>query len=81
MNTLSRTITASYFSDASAYDALRQHWSALVNSPGKHDLTPAHYLLYLCLLGKDWRVGFTPITNQKHLDNGAPLGLGTLPRA
>ena len=35
-----------------------------------YDLHPAHYLLYLALLGKDWRRAFTPITNTTRLANG-----------
>ena len=71
MNTLSRHLTASIVADAAAYAALRRQWSAVVNSQQRATLTPAHYLLYLALLGRDWRAAFTPITNRRRLDNGA----------
>lgn len=74
MNTLSRAETAQFFPDSAAYLALRQHWSRLMNSDRRHDLTAAHHLLYLALLGKDWRRGFTPITNPRKLANGAFCG-------
>ncbi len=63
MNTLSRAMTARFFPTVNDYDALRRHWSALVNSPRKHELKAEHHLLYLVLCGKDWRAAFTPITN------------------
>ncbi len=45
-----------------------------MGSPRKHDLTAAHHLLYLALMGKDWRKGFTPPTNRVKLANGALWG-------
>jgi hypothetical protein len=42
-----------------------------MNSDRKHTLTAAHHLLYLALLGKDWRKAFTPPTNARKLANGA----------
>jgi hypothetical protein len=74
MNTLSRAMTAQFFPDSAAYLALRRHWSPLVNSDRRHELTSAHHVLYLALLGKDWRRGFTPITNPRKLENGAYYG-------
>ena len=74
MNTLSRAETARFFADPASYDALRQHWSTLVNSNRKHELTASHHVLYLALLGKDWRKAFTPITNPRKLANGAFVG-------
>jgi hypothetical protein len=71
MNTLSRAITAQFFPEPTAYNVLRAHWSAVVNSELKHELRAVHYLLYLTLLGKDWRKAFTPITNVNKLENGA----------
>lgn len=71
MNTLSQAITAQILTDPTAYYNLRRHWSALVRSPRKHELTAAHHLLYLALLGKDWRKGFTCVTNPRKLENGA----------
>lgn len=74
MNTLSRAITARFFPNPDSYNALRKHWSSLINSKRKHELTAAHHLLYLALLGKDWRKAFTPPTNRRKLANGAFLG-------
>jgi hypothetical protein len=71
MNTLSRAITARFFPNPDSYNAFRKHWSALTNSERKHELSAAHHLLYLALTGKDWRKAFTPLTNQRKLDNGA----------
>jgi len=74
MNTLSRAITARFFPNSDSYNALRKHWSDLINSERKHELAAAHHLLYLALTGKDWRKAFTPLTNQHKLDNGAFWG-------
>src|SRR5512138_870655 len=71
MNTLSRAITARFFPNPDSYNAFRKHWSALINSERRHELSAAHHLLYLTLIGKDWRKAFTPLTNQRKLDNGA----------
>jgi hypothetical protein len=70
MNTLSRAITAQIL-DADSYRALQKHWSALMNSDRKYELSAAHHILYLALMGKDWRRGFTPPTNRRKLENGA----------
>ncbi|MBN1887818.1 MAG: hypothetical protein JW850_07495 [Thermoflexales bacterium] len=74
MNTLSRAITAQLFDNTETYTALRKHWSARLSSDRKHELAAAHYLLYLALVGKDWRKGFTPPTNRRKLENGALVG-------
>lgn len=73
MNTLPRAVTARFFTFVE-YLQLRQHWSRLMNSERKHELSAAHHLLYLALLGKDWRKGFTPATNPRKLANGAFQG-------
>lgn len=74
MNTLPRALTALVIFDSEHYEKLRLHWSGLMRSSRKHELTAAHHLLYLALLGKDWRQAFTPITNRRKLDNGAFYG-------
>jgi hypothetical protein len=74
MNTLPRASTAQFLADLNTYQRLRRHWSDLMRSPRKHELTAAHHLLYLSLLGKDWRKGFTCVTNRRKLDNGAFYG-------
>lgn len=71
MNTLSRAFSAQILDDPQTYHALRQRWCELINSDRKHELSAAHHLLYLALLGKDWRKGFTPLTNPRKLANGA----------
>lgn len=57
--------------DPNTYTVLRQHWSALLNSERKHRLKAVRHLLYLMLIGKDWRKAFTPATNKRKLENGA----------
>lgn len=74
MNTLSREKTARWFATAEDYQRLRTRWRRLMNSPRKHQLGPHHHLLYLALLGKDWRKAFTPRTNPNKLANGAFAG-------
>ncbi|HLY26861.1 MAG TPA: hypothetical protein VKQ72_11010 [Aggregatilineales bacterium] len=74
MNTLPRAITAQVLTDPATYNNLRLHWRKLMSSPRKHDLGAAHHLLYAILLGRDWRKGFTCITNRRKLDNGAFQG-------
>ena len=71
MNTLSRTITSHFFTDSQSYTVLRRHWSTLINSDRRHELTAAHHLLYLAACGKDWRKAFTLARNQRKLENGA----------
>ncbi len=74
MNTLSRAMTAQILTHIDTYPLLRKHWSGLMNSERKHELSAAHHLLYLTLLGKDWRKSFTPPTNRRKLKNGAFQG-------
>jgi hypothetical protein len=71
MNTLPRAITAQIFTSTESYAALRRHWSALMRSDLRRELSAAHHLVYLALLGKDWRRSFTPVANRRKLDNGA----------
>jgi hypothetical protein len=74
MNTLSRAITARFFAHHTDYNSLREHWSSLMRSERRNNLTSAHHLLYLVLLGKDWRKAFAPVTNPCKLANGAFYG-------
>jgi hypothetical protein len=74
MNTLPRAVTAQFFPDPESYTALRRQWRLLLTADRRHELTAAHHLLYLALLGKDRRRGFTPITNARKLENGAFTG-------
>ena len=74
MHTLPRAITAEWFPTPAAYHSFQAHWRMLLTSVRKHELAAEHHLLYLALTGKDWRKGFTPITNQRKLANGAFYG-------
>ena len=74
MHTLSRAITAQWFPTPAAYQSFRAHWRLLLTSDRKHELAAEHHLLYLALTGKDWRKGFTPISNERKLANGAFYG-------
>ena len=74
MNTLNREQTSLLFPHPENYQQLRNHWSQLINSDRRHELTAAHHLLYLALLGKDWRKGFTPPSNPRKLANGGYSG-------
>lgn len=74
MNTLPRAVVAQTLTDPQVYLSLRQQWRNLMNAERRHELKAGHHLLYLALCGKDWRKGFTPVTNQQKLDNGAYNG-------
>src|SRR5437879_11881880 len=77
MNRLNRTQTVAWFENSGDYAALRAQWSRLMHDvEARKGLTAAHHLLYLALLGRDWRKGFCPITNQTKLDNGAFWNMG-----
>lgn len=71
MNTLPRAMTVQILTDSQTYYAIRQHWSKLMNSERRHELSASHHFLYLALLGKDWRKGFTCVSNPNKLANGA----------
>ena len=75
VNTLSKQQTACFFAQPDlGYASLQAHWSALVAA--RTPLSAADHLLYLALRGKDWRKGFSPITNATKLANGAGVGDG-----
>jgi hypothetical protein len=59
MHTLSRAVTAHWFTTPADFNALRAHWRNLVTSDRRHTLTAEHHLLYGALLGRDWRRGFS----------------------
>ena len=71
MNTLNKTITSSFFTSPEGYTELQHRWSKIVNSEKKYKLTPAHYLVYAVLRGKDWRKGFTAPKHQDPSWQGA----------
>jgi|GEM_PF-1514586 len=74
MNTLPRAMTAQILTDSNTYEALRRRWREWLCSERKHELSAAQHLLYTALLGRDWRRGFTPMTNRRKLENGAFYG-------
>ena len=62
MNTLSRALTARIFPNSETYQALRNHWSDLINSERKHELTAAHQ--YSLFYEPDQHLGFTAACTQ-----------------
>lgn len=76
MNTLPKAITAQIIADISTYQSIRSHWSDLMRSTRRHELRTSHHLLYLALLGKDWRKAFRCLSNSNKLNNGAFPGWG-----
>jgi hypothetical protein len=75
VNTLSRKVTATFFTNADGYSALVAHWSALMqDTDARKRVTAAHHLLYQALRGKNWQQGFTDVTNTVKLANGMTPG-------
>lgn len=70
MNTLSKALTSRVLIDPTVYVRLRQQWSVMMCASPQPPLGPEHHLLYLALIGKDWRKAFTPVTNTRKLANG-----------
>jgi len=73
MNTLSKQITGTYFfnEDEDNYNKLRKIWHDLVNDKEKkHLLTHYEHIIYLVLLGKDWRKAISISTKPIRLENG-----------
>ena len=69
MNTLSKTVTGTWFKSPEGYNDLESRWSQIVNSPQRKQLTAADHLIYALLRGKDWRKGLTPVSARK-LEHG-----------
>jgi hypothetical protein len=72
MNTLSKEFTLGTFfgEDPENYAKLRKQWSKMVNSDAKKELTMAHHILYLILIGKNWKKSVTLPTSKNKLENG-----------
>lgn len=71
MNTLSKEVTKQFFGEENDYARLKTHWSKMINDKeARKSLQAEHHLLYLILMGRDWRKGFTACTNVKKLSNG-----------
>lgn len=72
MNTLSKEFTLGKFfgEDPENYTKLRKQWSKMVNSEKKNELTMAHHILYLILIGKNWKKAVNLPTNKNKLANG-----------
>lgn len=71
MNTLSKEFTLGKFfgEDQENYYKLRKQWSKMVNSEKKNELTMAHHILYLILIGKNWKKSVTIPTNKNKIEN------------
>jgi hypothetical protein len=71
MNTLSKEFTLGTFfgEDPDGYTNLRKQWSKMVNSDTKDELTMAHHILYLILIGKNWQKAVTLPTNKNKVAN------------
>ena len=71
MNTLSKQFTLGTFynEDPEVYTKLRKQWSKMVNSDYNVTLTMAHHMLYLILIGKNWKKGVTLPTNKNKVAN------------
>ena len=71
MNTLSKEFTLGtfYSEDPEVYKKLRAQWSKMVNSDTKDQLTMAHHMLYLILIGKNWKKAVTLPTNKNKVAN------------
>jgi hypothetical protein len=68
-NTLSKQTTIKFYNSADGYDQITNLWKTKIAEgfqPTTYDL-----LSYAVLRGKDYRKGFSLITNQVKLDNGA----------
>jgi hypothetical protein len=71
MKTLGKEITKRFFKDDGGFDKLQAYWGRQwQNEQWREQLEPIHYFLYSALRGKDWKKGFTPITNAVKLTNG-----------
>jgi hypothetical protein len=71
MNTLSKQFTLGTFynEDPEVYTKLRKQWSKMVNSDYNVTLTMAHHILYLVLIGKNWKKAVTLPTNKNKVAN------------
>ena len=71
MNTLNKEFTLGMFfeEDDDNYTKLRKQWSKMVNSDKKDQLTMGHHILYLILIGKNWKKAVTLPTNANKLAN------------
>jgi hypothetical protein len=71
MKTLSKEITATFFSSTEGYAQLMTRWSrTMQDRAARKRLTAAHHLLYLILRGKNWQKAFAPVTNPTKLEHG-----------
>ena len=64
MNTLSKELTAQILGGQAAWLKLRKKWAEILSSDRRNDLTAAHHLLANAALGRDWRKGFTSISEE-----------------
>lgn len=72
MKTLGKNTTRNFYINEDGYDRIRAIWSG-IKDKGHHP-TAAEHLLYMAVIGRDFRKAFTPITNFVKITNGlAPL--------
>jgi len=74
--TLNRSETEVFFKDEDGYQQLVKNWSEITNSEKRSELRSIHHFLYAILRGKDWTKGFTLISNEVKLENGAAWSNG-----
>jgi hypothetical protein len=71
INTLSKSITSTFFLREEGYTHLVANWKLAINDQESPTEPSASMLLaYSILRGKDWRKGFTPITRSSKLSSG-----------
>jgi hypothetical protein len=68
MNTLGKTITTKFYKSTTGFQDIEKFWRAQIANGFKP--TAYDMLSYATIRGKNYRKGFTPITNQVKLDNG-----------
>ena len=72
-NTLSREITSTLVKDEASFKKLKSIWNDAVQQHKESRLgydLPTLGIIYSLLRGKDWRQGFSEITNENKLQNG-----------
>lgn len=67
---LPRKLRMALFQGKEHYEQFRQRWRWLTNSHDAPKLGPEHYLIAAAFRGRDWREGFTPMTNKVKVGNG-----------
>lgn len=75
MNTLNFTITSQFYIDPdNGFNDITKFWKEQIANG--HNPTSSELLSYAILRGKDYRKGFTKVTNSRKLENGMYEYLG-----